>query len=302
MVIQPPSLKKGDTIAIASPAGHMERAHTLSCIATLEQWGFRVVVGDRVGSDSTDYFSGTDEERCAELQRFLDDPHIKGILCARGGYGTSRIIDRLHFKRFRRHPKWIIGFSDVTVLHCHIYTRYGIATLHGPMAAAFLPERSYPDHLLSLKYALEGRKNSYQVEPHPFNRKGVAVGELVGGNLALLVHLCGTDSEPRTRGRILFIEEVGEYLYNIDRMMVQLGRCGKLDKLAGLIVGGFTDCKDTVRPLGKTAEEIIRDAVAAYDYPVCFGFPVGHGKENVALKVGVGCKLRVSKGKAELEE
>jgi muramoyltetrapeptide carboxypeptidase len=170
------------------------------------------------------------------------------------------------------------------------------------MAAAFQPERSVPDHLNSLRHALEGGKNSYQCAGHPLNRKGTAVGELVGGNLALLAHLCGTPSELKTKGRILFIEDVGEFLYNIDRMLLQLKRCGKLDKLAGLVVGGFTENKDTDRPFGRSAEEIIRDAVEEYDYPVCFGFPVSHGKENVALKVGVGYKLRVSKTKAELGE
>lgn len=302
MVIQPPRLNHGDLVAIAAPAGYIERERVSACIATLEQWGFRVIVGDRVGGDSQDYFSGTDDQRLAEFQRFLDDPNIKAILCARGGYGTSRIIDRLHFKEFRKNPKWVIGFSDITVLHCHIYSRYRIATLHGPMAGAFLTDRCLPEHLLSLKNALEGERNNYQADPHPFNRKGVAIGELIGGNLALLAHLCGTGSEPKTKGRILFIEDVGEQLYNIDRMLLQLKRGGKLAKLAGLIVGGFTECRDTERSMGKTAEEIIRDAVEEYDYPVCFGFPVSHGRENVALKVGVGYKLSVRKAKVALEE
>lgn len=302
MVKQPPFLKKGDTIAITCPAGYMERERVANCVDTLQEWGFRVVVGNRVGNASANYFSGSDAERLAEFQQFLDDPTVRAILCARGGYGTSRIIDQIHFKKFRKYPKWIIGFSDITVLHSHIYSCFHIATLHGPMAAAFQPDRSVPDHLLSLRHALEGGKNSYQCASHPLNRKGNAVGELVGGNLALLAHLCGTPSELKTKGRILFIEDVGEYLYNIDRMLLQLKRSGKLDKLAGMIVGGFTDNKDTDRPFGRSVEEIIRETVEEYSYPVCFGFPVSHGKENVTLKVGAGYKLKVSKARVELEE
>lgn len=302
MVTQPPSLQRGDTIAITCPAGFMERDKVEACVATLESWGFRVRVGDRVGGDSLNYFSGTDAERLAELQRFLDDPTVNAILCARGGYGTSRIIDDIRFKSFRKQPKWIIGFSDITALHSHICTRFRIATLHAPMAGAFQPGRLLPEHLQSLRHALEGEKNTYLVGPHPLNRKGTAVGELIGGNLALLAHLCGTPSEPKTRGRILFLEDVGEYLYHIDRMLLQLKRSGKLSRLAGLIVGGFSDCKDTDRPFGQTAEQIIRAAVQEYDYPVCFGFPVSHERENVTLKIGIGYKLKVSKTKVELEE
>ena len=170
------------------------------------------------------------------------------------------------------------------------------------MANAFNENGYQNEFVRSLRSVLEGKKIKYQVQPHAFNRKGEAVGELVGGNLALLAHLLGTDSDLKTRGRILFIEDVGEYLYNIDRMMYQLKRSGKLDKLAGLIVGGFTDMKDTERPFGQTVHEIIRDAVAEYDYPVCFDFPVSHDEKNYALKIGVGYKLIVGKNKVVLEE
>src|SRR6185503_19839929 len=202
----------------------------------------------------------------------------------------------------RTNPKWIVGFSDITVLHSHLYRNYNISTLHAPMANAFNEEGYKNEFVQSLRHALEGKKIKYQVKPHEFNRKGEAIGELVGGNLALLVHLVGSDSDLKTRGRILFIEDVGEYLYNIDRMMYQLKRSGKLDKLPGLIIGGFTYMKDTERPFGQTVHEIIRDAVAEYDYPVCFDFPVSHGKENFALKIGVGYKLKVGNNKATLEE
>ncbi|RYE52868.1 MAG: LD-carboxypeptidase [Sphingobacteriales bacterium] len=228
--------------------------------------------------------------------------NIKAILCARGGYGTSRIIDRLNFRKFKKNPKWIIGFSDVTVLHAHINRRIKTATLHAPMAAAFNDDGYMNEYVLSLKNAMEGKPNIYQSVPHTFNNIGRAVGELVGGNLALIVHLIGTPSGLKTKGKILFLEDIGEQLYSVDRMFVQLKRSGKLDDLAGLIIGGFTDMKDTDRPFGKTINELIHDHLKDYKYPVCFGFPVSHDKENYALKIGVGYKLKVGKVKVSLEE
>lgn len=302
MITLPPFLQPGDTIALTCPAGYMPLEKADTCIRTLEEWGYKVKVGRLLGSSSSTYFSGTDEERRAEWQGFMDDRQVKAILCARGGYGCSRIIDQLDFRKFSKHPKWIIGYSDVTVFHCHLYANYGIASLHSPMASAFADGGADSPEVLSLRQALRGEKLKYPLEPHAFNRKGTAVGELVGGNLSLIAHLCGSASEIKTKGRILFLEDVGEYSYNIDRMLHQLKRAGKLDKLAGLIVGGFTDMKDTERPFGQTVEEIIRDVVAEYDYPVCFGFPVSHSAANVALKVGVGYKLSVGKTKVVLEE
>jgi muramoyltetrapeptide carboxypeptidase len=259
-----------------------------------------VKVGTTVGSHSTNYFSGTDEERLINFQQILDDDDVHAVLCARGGYGLSRIIDHISFKKFKKHPKWVIGFSDITVLHAHIYSNYGIATLHAPMAGAFNDGGYLNEFVQSLKNVLEGKSIKYECAPHEFNRKGEAIGELVGGNLALLASMIGTPSDIKTKGRILFLEDVGEYLYNIDRMMHQLKRSGKLDKLAALIVGGFSDTKDTERPFGQNVYELIRDIVKEYDYPVCFGFPVGHEKENYALKVGVGYKLKVGKSRTVL--
>jgi muramoyltetrapeptide carboxypeptidase len=302
MIKIPPYLQKGDTVALVCPAGFMPVEKLSECIRVLnENWGFTTKVGTTIGRQHH-YFSGTDEERIEDFQHMLDDDNVKAILCARGGYGLSRIIDKIDFTRFTENPKWIIGFSDVTILHSHIYRNYNIATLHGPMANAFNEDGFKNEFVHSLRYALEGRKIKYLAKQHEFNRKGEGIGELVGGNLALLAHLVGTDSDLKTKGRILFIEDVCEYLYNIDRMMYQLKRSGKLDKLAGLIVGGFTDMKDTETPFGQTAYEIIRDAVAEYHYPVCFDFPVSHGKENYALKIGVGYKLKVGKNKVTLEE
>ena len=302
MIKIPPYLQKGDTIALVCPAGFMPVEKVSECIRVLnENWGFTTKVGTTVGRQYH-YFSGTDEERIEDFQHMLDDENVKAVLCARGGYGISRIIDKIDFTRFIENPKWIIGFSDVTIFHSHIYRNYYISTLHAPMANAFNEDGFKNEFVQSLRHALEGKKAKYMVKPHEFNKKGEGIGELVGGNLALLSHLAGTKSDLKTKGRILFIEDVGEYLYNIDRMMYQLKRSGKLDKLAGLVVGGFTDMKDTEKPFGQTAYEIIRDVVTEYDYPVCFDFPVSHGKENYALKIGVGYKLKVGKNKVTLEE
>jgi muramoyltetrapeptide carboxypeptidase len=302
MIKIPPYLKKGDTIGIVCPAGYMAIEKAQTCIDTLQNWGYEVKLGKTLGGESTNYFSGTDADRLEDFQQMLDDDEVNAVLCARGGYGIGKIIDDISFKKFRQTPKWIIGYSDVTVLHAHIYSNYKIATLHAPMASAFNDEGYSNPYVQSLRYALEGKKAKYQCEPYAFNRKGEAVGELVGGNLSLLAHLSGTPSDLKTKGRILFLEDVGEYLYNIDRMLWQLKRSGKLAKLAGLVVGGFTDTKDTTRPYGQTVYEIIRDIVAEYDYPVCFGFPVSHENENYALKEGVGYKLKVGGKKVVLEE
>jgi muramoyltetrapeptide carboxypeptidase len=302
MIITPPYLQSGDTIGLVCPAGYMASEKVQSCINTLWQWGYQVKTGNTVGSASENYFSGTDEERLNDLQQMMDDNTIQAIMCARGGYGLTRIVDKINFKKFREHPKWVIGFSDVTILQSHIYSNYGIATLHAPMAGAFNDPEPQNKYIMSLHKAIEGRKIAYQADIHPFNRRGEAIGELIGGNLALLAHCIGTDSDIKTKGKILFIEDVGEFLYNIDRMMYQLKRADKFKKLAGLIVGGFTNIKDTDRPFGQTAEEIIRDVVSEFDFPVCFGFPVSHEKENYALKIGVGYKLKVAKGKVTLAE
>lgn len=302
MITTPPYLQPGDLIGIVCPAGAMPVERVSECIRVINaEWGFRTLVGKTVGSQYH-YFSATDEERLADFQAMLDNDEVKAILCARGGYGMTRIIDRIDFRRYRKHPKWIIGFSDITVLHTHVYSNLYISTLHAPMAGAFNDNGAETEFVLSLRAALLGEKARYQCAIHPFNRRGEAIGELVGGNLALLAHVLGTDSDLKTRGRILFVEDVGEYLYNVDRMMRQLKRSGKLAKLAGLIVGGFTETRDTTQPFGQTAYEIIRDLVDEYEYPVCYGFPVSHDKDNVALKVGVGYKLKVGKSKVILEE
>lgn len=278
----------------------LEKVQT--CIDSLQDWGYQVKVGATVGGSSNNYFSGTDEERLSDLQQMLDDKQIKAILCARGGYGTGRIIEQIDFTQFKKHPKWIVGFSDITVLHMHIWSNYSLSSLHAPMAAAFNNGEASNEWVGSLRKALAGEKAVYQCTPHPLNKGGKARGRLVGGNLCLLAHLIGTSSDYKTKGKILFVEDIGEHLYSADRLLYQLKRSGKLSQLAGLVIGGFTDSKDTDRPFGKSAYELIHDVVKEYNYPICFDFPVSHNKENYALKIGVKYSLHVSRDGVVLKE
>ena len=300
MIKIPPYLKKGNTIGITCPAGYMAAEKAQKCISTLQNWGFDVMVGKTVGSKSKNYFSGSDEVRQNEMQAMLDDESIHAILCGRGGYGVGRIIDELDFTKFKKKPKWIIGFSDVTILHAHLYTKIKVASLHAPMASAF--NEGENEFIQSLHKAIIGKKAKYSCAPHPFNKPGTATAELVGGNLSLLTHLIGTPSAINTKNKTLFIEDIGEQIYHIDRMLYQLKRSGMLENLAGLIVGGFTDMEDTERPFGKKVYEIIKEITAAYNYPVCFNFPVSHSKKNYALKIGVPYTLKISKTKTQLTE
>ena len=303
MITTPPYLQKGDTIAITCPAGYMGAEKIQTCVQKLKAEGYKVVVSKiTVGGKSKNYFSGTDAQRASELQKYLDDKNVKAILCGRGGYGTGRIIDMLDFATFAQHPKWIIGFSDITILLSHIFTNYKVASLHAPMAAAFANEAHNPANVASLLSALKGTKNNYPILPNKLNKIGDAKGTLVGGNIALLANAIGTSSDINTKNCILFIEDIGEQLYAVDRMLHQLKRSGKLQYLAALVVGEFSDMQNTDRPFGKTVYEIIHDIVAEYKYPVCYNFAVGHGTENVALKIGVKYNLSITKKETTLTE
>jgi muramoyltetrapeptide carboxypeptidase len=300
-MIIPPHLKKGNTIGIVCPSGYMPAENAEVCIKTLESWGYNVKVGKTVGHQFN-YFSGTDKERTEDFQRMLNDGNVKAILCGRGGYGLSRIIDRLDFQKFKKHPKWIVGFSDITVLHAHIFQHYQIATLHAPMVNAFNAGGFKNEFIASLQTALSGVAYNYQCATHPFNKMGKAQGELIGGNLSIIAHLIGTHSSYKTRHKILFLEDVGEYLYNIDRMFIQLERAELFKHLKGLIIGGFSDIKDTAIPFGEDVYSIIHQRVKGYGFPVCFGFPVGHETENVALKIGVPHALLINNNQVTLQE
>ena len=298
--MRPPYLQKGSVIGITCPSGYVAPTRTTHAIKVLQEWGFVVKTGNTVGKEHF-YFAGTDEERLADLQQMLDDPGIDAILMGRGGYGMSRIIDELDFTAFCRQPKWICGFSDITVLHSHIQAQYGIPTLHSPMCGAFKPETEQEDYLLSFQRALTGAPLLYTTPAATYNRTGEAEAILTGGNLAILAHLTGSASEADTDGKILFIEDIGEHLYNADRLMLNLKRAGKLDKLAALVVGSFTDMQDTERPFGQTIEQLIFDKVKEYSYPVCFGFPTGHQDINYTLALGEKHTLKVTKGGATME-
>lgn len=260
-------------------------------IALLQSWGLQVILGETVNA-SFHQFAGDDDLRARDMQRFLDDDSIKAIIAARGGYGTVRMIDKLNFSHFAKHPKWIVGFSDITVLHTHIWANYGVQTIHGQMPVNI--KDGSEASLETLRKALFGEELSYEPKSHSKNRPGEASGELIGGNLSLLVAVSGSVSDVDYEGKILFIEDVGEYLYSIDRMMYMLKRAGKLANLAGLMVGGFTEMKDNDIPFGQTAQEIIMAVVNQYSYPVCFDFPAGHIPDNRALVLGKAINLSIS--------
>jgi len=304
-VIVPPFLKPGDKIAFTTPAGYIELKALEPAKNLIESWGYRVRMGNTIGKRDQS-FGGTDEERLKDLQLLLDDSTVKAIMCARGGYGVNRVLDRLDLTRFRRAPKWVIGFSDVTALHLHLFRNSQVASIHSKMCNSFpdnwtLAEPIVQDTILSIKRALDGSALSYQALPNEYNRTGVAEGSLVGGNLSIILSMMGTRSEIQTDGRILFVEEVGEYLYSLDRMFTTLKRSGKLAKLTGLVIGGFRIRPDDPgEEFGRTLHEIVMSAVGEYRYPVCFGFPVGHQKDNFALRHGVRHLLTVRQDKVEL--
>ncbi len=290
-IVQPSYLKKGDKVAITCPAKKLPHPMT-DAIALLESWGLEVVLGKTVTA-SFHQFAGDDALRAADLQRFVSDKSIKAIFAARGGYGTIRIIDDVDFMPIKEASKWIIGFSDITVLHAHLFAVFGLQTIHGQMPMT-IPDGTAAS-LQTLRKALFGEDFSYNFSAEKLNREGEAQGILVGGNLTLLVAVSGSVSDFDYDGKILFLEDVGEYLYSIDRMMRTLKRARKLKNLAGLIVGGFTELKDNEIPFGQTAEEIIFEVVKEYHYPVCFGFPAGHIPNNQALIFGKTLNLAVQK-------
>jgi muramoyltetrapeptide carboxypeptidase len=294
--IQPPYLKKGDKIAITCPAKKLPNPMT-DAIALLQSWGLEVVLGDTVNA-SFHQFAGDDNQRAADMQRFIDDDSIKAIIAARGGYGTVRMIDKVNFSRFAQTPKWLIGFSDITVLHAHLFTNYGAQTIHGQMPVN-IPDAS-KHSIDTLRRALFGEELNYEFTTHNANRSGEAEGILIGGNLSLLVAISGSVSDFDYTGKILFIEDVGEYLYSVDRMLRMLDRAGKLKQLAGLIVGGFTDIKDNEIPFGQTVPQIVMDIVKDYGYPVCFDFPAGHIPDNNSLVLGRKVGLQVDEKQARL--
>ena len=280
-------------MALAAPARAVSPEEMAPAIATLEEWGLKVVVPDGL-YERDGQLAGCDGHRAALMQRLLDDPNIAAIVCARGGYGTVRIVDRLDLTRFAEHPKWIVGYSDVTVLHSHLQATLGLPTLHATMPVNFPTDGSPCPATESLRHALFGTPQDIAWGAHPLDRKGTVQGMAVGGNLSILYSLLGSRSQVDTRGKILLIEDLDEYLYHIDRMMQALKRAGMLDGLAGLVVGALSDMHDNTIAWGHTAEEIVAEAVADHNYPVAFNAPIGHiGTANQAITLGIPLTLTI---------
>tara|TARA_B100000768_G_scaffold54951_1_gene53469 strand:- start:748 stop:1644 length:897 start_codon:yes stop_codon:yes gene_type:complete len=290
-MIIPKKLMLGDKIGIISSARKITKEELSPAIKTIESWGFKVVFGKNLFEED-DQFSGTIKQRTVDLQMMIDDNSIKAILCARGGYGTVQIIDHINFTNLKINPKWIIGYSDITVLHCHL-NNLGIASLHASMPINF--EFNTKMSLLSLKNSLFGNPKIVETKAHPLNKYGKIEGDIVGGNLSILYSLSGSQSDINTAGKILFIEDLDEYLYHIDRMIINLKRSGMLEKLKGLIVGGMSHMNDNDISFGKTAEQIILDCTKEYDFPICFGFPAGHISDNRCIRFGINSVLEINK-------
>jgi muramoyltetrapeptide carboxypeptidase len=289
-MITPPYLQKGDTVAILATARKHIVKSMQPTIDLLESWGLHVVVGESIGLEENQ-LAGSDAQRAADLQEQLDNPNIKAIWCARGGYGTVRVVDLIDFTAFKKSPKWLVGFSDVTVLHNHLNTM-GYKSIHGIMPISLA--KASKEAIESLRLSLFGQPLQYAIDPHPMNRLGKATGELVGGNLSILYSVLGSPSAIDCTDKILYIEDLDEYLYHIDRMMMNLKRNGCLESLKGIIVGSMTDMKDNDIPWGKNALEIVQDVTKQYNIPVIFNFPAGHIHDNRALILGNNVTIEVT--------
>ncbi|HYG52166.1 MAG TPA: LD-carboxypeptidase [Flavobacteriales bacterium] len=290
-MIIPPYLKKSDKVALVAPARKMSKAELEPAVQILTEWGFEPVLGPNVFGEHHQ-FSGTDAERCADMQWALDHVEIKAVIAIRGGYGCLRIVDDINLVSFTRHPKWVVGYSDITAFHSAIHVKTNVCTLHATMPVNFSKHEKATKSLFN---ALTGQGNTYHFADEtlrPTNAEGI----VVGGNLSLLYAMIGTPTDIDTNGKILFIEDLDEYFYHIDRMMIAMKRAGKLTNLKALLVGSFTDMKDNQVPFGKNVQEIIREAVKDYSYPVYFNFPAGHQDANKAIVLGAECTLEMGQG------
>ena len=297
-MIIPKKIKIGDKIGIIATARKISLEELNPSIEILQSWGLEVVLGKFLFEEDNQ-FAGTVEQRTIDLQNMIDDDAIKAILCARGGYGTVQIIDKINFSKLVKNPKWIIGFSDITVLHSHL-NQLGVATLHATMPINF--SKNTPKSLESLKNSLFGKANSIESPVHKFNRLGKVNAEIIGGNLSILYSLLGSNSDINTDGKILFMEDLDEYLYHIDRMMINMKRNGKFNNLKGMIIGGMSKMNDNNIPFGKTAEEIILDHLKDYNFPICFGFPSGHLDDNRSIRLGVSSVLDINENGVSLSQ
>ena len=303
----PPYLKPGDTIGITCPAGYMTLEQIQPAVETMKNWGFKLRIGSTVGKRDF-IFGGTDPERLADLQEMLDDDSIRAIMCARGGYGSVRIIDMLDWKKFVENPKWIIGFSDITVIHAQLNHQLHVASIHSKMCNSFPEDAAHAEEgqwnsILSIRNALIGKPIEYPIVFDTANKAGSGTGILAGGNLKTIESLAGSASDMITDGTILFLEDTGEYLYSVDRMFYNLKRTGKLKNLNGLLIGSFhVKPDDPGDEFGKSVYNIVLDHISEYKYPVCFNFPVGHVKTNYALKCGVRHELNIDSKSVSFRE
>ncbi|MBS1625844.1 MAG: LD-carboxypeptidase [Bacteroidetes bacterium] len=290
MLLRPPYLRAGDIIVILSTARRVTIEEITPAIGLFESWGLKVRLGKTIGLVHHQ-FAGTDAEREADLQAAVSDPDVRAIICARGGYGSVRMMDNIDWTGLLTHPKWFCGFSDMTYIHVHLNQTLGVQTLHSTVPV-FFPKNT-PGAIETLRKQLFGEEVVFSFPANPLNRKGATKGVMIGGNLSILYSITGTKSGFNTAGKILYLEDIDEYLYHVDRMMMNLKRSGKLHDLAGLVVGGLTDMKDNTIPFGMTAEEIIREHVERYDFPVCFDFPAGHIADNNTIVLGKMTRMEV---------
>lgn len=289
----PRYLKAGDTIGILSPARFIAPHQVEPTVNWLKKHQFNVVLSPNI-FENHHQMAGTDMQKIADFQQFINDPNIKAILCARGGYGSVRLVDRLDYTSLVNQKKWILGYSDITAFHTHIHQHTGLPTIHSTMPINITADGTHHETMSrqTLLDALMGNDLTYKLHNHPLNKIGNANGILVGGNLSILYSLCGSSSDLSTEGKILFLEDLDEHLYHIDRMMMNLKRTGKLNRLAGLVVGGMSDMNDNTIPFGKTAEEIILEHTCEYDYPIYFGLNAGHTQPNQALRLGMNVYIQ----------
>tara|TARA_B100001564_G_C20573520_1_gene639534 strand:+ start:81 stop:1160 length:1080 start_codon:yes stop_codon:yes gene_type:complete len=295
-LINPEYLSQGDTVAIVAPSGILKNYdnYILKAKELLNNWGLNVIIGENVFNDDG-HFAGTDLERTFDFQNALDNKSVKAIWCARGGYGAIRVIDNLNFDKYKLNPKWIIGYSDITAIHNDLHIQKS-ESIHGIMCKSLDKIDVYNDESVKLlKKTLFGEKLSYEIEGNSYNIEGVTKGQLVGGNLTLLHSMLGSESSINTDGKILFIEDLGEYLYHIDRMLYSLKRAGYFDNLNGLIIGDFTDLRKNTTPFGRNLNELILEIVSEYNIPVAFDFPAGHGEKNFPMILGREIEFSVSK-------
>ncbi|CAL2106567.1 muramoyltetrapeptide carboxypeptidase [Tenacibaculum sp. 190524A02b] len=299
-LVTPPYLQKGDTVALVAPAGILKNRKNVIDKAKqlLEDWGLKVVYGKHMFNQGN-HFAGTDDERCQDFQEAMDNPNVKAIWCARGGYGSVRILDKLDFSKFKDSPKWVIGYSDITAFHNHIHN-LGIETLHAMMGTSMQDKKEDIPHTIStFKKALFGERLSYEITSSKYNRKGNVSGELIGGNIAILTSMLGSESQMSTEGKILFIEEIGEYKYSIDRMLQSLKRAGYFTKIKAVVVGDMTKIKKNTTPWGSSIKQLILE-VLPKNIPVLFDFPAGHEPDNRALIMGRNVELEIKDQESKL--